>query len=233
MDTVFHGMFSEWIKEQRNLPAAIGQFCTIANEYPLEQIIVVVKWLISGWKLKSNIMLITNLTLGWNNEQDLALLVKEVANRWKAPYVAELAASVMERWDHYAMKNSDGQSINGGHDHDEAVKKKQQFLLTLMKGWDFAQVNNVFFYLGSKVEWEVKSGVYLQFRSQESFSFELKETFNSKDGQKNTLKFDSPQLSSSNVATPKKILLSPSPPRPFIQPATIAQNFDIDTDNEN
>jgi hypothetical protein len=176
MDFTYSAVFSTWIKSEENLPSAITHFCTVANEYPLERIILVLRWIIVDWKLKSIIALITSLTLNWTSEESLGLLIKELAETWKAPYVAELAGSVMERWNQFDQN---------GHSTELSKTRKEKFLRTLMQNWNFTRIANFFFYFGSRVEWEIKSAIFRWYhinekRSTRELSFaanSLRQTF--------------------------------------------------------
>lgn len=99
MDRLHSGVFSEWIKSEDNLPLTIKHLSRIAKEYPIHRIVVALRWLFTGWKLKSIAFMVTEVTADWENESQLALFVQELTEGWKVEFRTGLSDSIMRRWD--------------------------------------------------------------------------------------------------------------------------------------
>jgi hypothetical protein len=162
MDSIYGAVFSTWVSDEKNLPTSLVQFCEVANEYPLPQMILAVKWITRKWKLSSIIMLVNSLTRSWQCEHEIALFAKSVCHPWKTRYVAGFIAAMMERWQSKLPKKSTSIAT-------EALRKKQEaFLCTLMEGWTFSRISQVFLRLGPSVDWEVKCAIFRRFRHHQT-----------------------------------------------------------------
>jgi hypothetical protein len=155
MDQKYSAVFSTWILEESNLEAAISNYTRIANEYPLPLIIQSLRYLTTRWRLKSIILIVVRTTAGWNCTERLARVVRDLGGRWKAPYIAELALSVMQRWD-------DTETILSPIDlaHKPSLQRKYKFLRALMSEWQFTQISNVLLAMGGKIDWALKSAIF-------------------------------------------------------------------------
>lgn len=145
MDARYSAVFSEWVKDESNIPAYLDHYSKIANSYAREQIALSLKWLITDWKLKSIIKVVKGVTNSWENPTDLGYIVKQIANRWKTGYVSELIIAILGRWPDHKQDN---------------ITKKIAFFKTLMFDWNFSRITDIFIKLDRKLEWEVKSSIF-------------------------------------------------------------------------
>lgn len=164
MDEKYRAMFSNWIKQERNLKQFVGHFCRTANTCKLPQIIRGVEWITKDWLLHSTITLTNQLTFHWKDEKDIALLVKALCEKWKTKYVSSFVSAIMERWNTSYHKRQ--QASPDSVEAQEIMKvvthlrsKQDVFLRVLMEGWHFSRTTQLFLRLGPLVDWEVKSSV--------------------------------------------------------------------------
>jgi hypothetical protein len=145
MDAKYCAVFSTWVRNQQNLPVIIQNLTRISQEYEISKIVTMLRWLTKEWRLKSTLIAVNSITRTWTNELDLAELVRGLGGRWKTPYISELIVAILLRWKESSATN---------------FVRKTIFLQSVMSGWDFAQITNVFIYLEDSLEWSVKSAVF-------------------------------------------------------------------------
>ena len=68
MDDMYNTTFSTWIQAEENALTTANYMKRLTNEYPLERLIHVIKWIITDWRLQSISTLIKNVISNWDYE---------------------------------------------------------------------------------------------------------------------------------------------------------------------
>ena len=159
MDKKYNAVFCTWVRNETNLAAIVSHFVRVANEQPLEQIIHAMQWIIVGWKLRSIIYLVMNVTAKWESPHEIGLLVKHLGNNWKPKFMAELIVYVVDRWP-VSCESADETAIMTAES-----KCRLTFLSTVVRGWSFSQISRIFNLTEGKISWHIKAQIFKWFQN--------------------------------------------------------------------
>ncbi|KAI9271200.1 hypothetical protein EDC94DRAFT_489391, partial [Helicostylum pulchrum] len=128
MDQLYDASFYSWLKSEENVLVTAMYLHRIANEYPLVRIINALKWLISDWRLESDLRrahLLRHLTQSWATQYTTTLITMVLSS---APYT------------------------------NSSSFQRERFLRAFTKEWDFSKLSEFFMYLQSpaNIDYKVK-----------------------------------------------------------------------------
>ncbi|KAI3652784.1 hypothetical protein MP228_002209 [Amoeboaphelidium protococcarum] len=157
MDNLFNAAFTEGIKNELNLSYILPRFVRIANEYDTDRIVTAVQWLTSDWKLRSIIAVVTGVTEQWVDAEELAYLITCISRQWKPKFTAELVYAVCMRWEHVGTCEDE---------KEYSLQEQTQFVLSVMRDWNFFQASAAFMQLGDRLPWQIKAEVFKAIHSR-------------------------------------------------------------------
>ncbi|KAI7848428.1 hypothetical protein BDC45DRAFT_541027 [Circinella umbellata] len=156
MDDMYNTTFSTWIQAEENALTTANYMKRLTNEYPLERLIHVIKWIITDWRLQSISTLIKNVISNWDYENNVARMLREITEGWEQmECVTSLVADVM--------------AFRDDPDHIKAA-----LLKSLSKNWDFSRLSAFLMRLDNNIDHKIKCELLHRAAQTEQRKIELR-----------------------------------------------------------
>ncbi|KAG1446888.1 hypothetical protein G6F55_011353 [Rhizopus delemar] len=145
MDQLYDASFYSWLKSEENVLVTAMYLHRIANEYPLVRIINALKWLISDWRLESDLR--------------RAHLLRHLTNSWATQYTTTLITMVLSSAPYAST----------------TPVQRERFLRAFTKDWNFSKLSEFFMYLTSpaNIDYKVKCVMLQEAARKETLSAKL------------------------------------------------------------
>lgn len=136
MDETYDANFGEWIRNEENA-RIVGYNLKKYLHYKIDDIILVLKWIVKDWTLRSIIILIKRMLIDeFNNLYEKKIeIIRGLVYTWNAIFIGEMIISI--------IKNLKG---------DE----KTRFVKRLLRDFDRERVDEMVKVIGGKVDVNVK-----------------------------------------------------------------------------
>lgn len=162
MDDTYDANFGEWIKNEENAKIVGFNLRKYINEYDTGKLIVVVKWVVKDWTLRSIISLIKRMLIDEvvnrnNVSKKRIAVIAGLIYTWNVMFIGEFLLAVFKMFDN--------------------VEQRIEFVEELLKDFEKEKIEELVKHVGTKIDGRIRASILQMKGARKTRSKKIMETY--------------------------------------------------------